>query len=199
MSLVDRVKNILTAPQKEFEVINGEAGNAASITSTYVIPLVLIGAVASFIGFGFIGISLGFFGSYHSVGFGVKMAISYAVTGILAVYILAFIIDALAPNYGAEKNFDQSFKVAAYSYTASWVAGIFMIIPSLGLLASLGGLYSLYLLYVGLGVIKKSPEDKKMTYFIIVLVVAIVVSLVLGYISNRLFYPDYGSGSISIG
>jgi hypothetical protein len=198
MSLVDRVKNILTAPQKEFEVINGESGNASTITTTYVVPLVLIGAVASFIGYGFIGISYGFLGSYHSVGFGLKMAIWYAVAGILSTFILAFIIDALAPNYGAEKNFDPSFKVAAYSSTASWVAGVFNLIPSLALIAGLGGLYSLYLLYVGLGSLKKSPEDKKTMYFVIVLVVAIVVYIVLGLIASKILYPDLGMGGFRI-
>jgi hypothetical protein len=93
---------------------------------------------------------------------------------------VAFIIDALAPTFGGQKSSQQAFKVAAYSYTAAWVAGIFQIIPILGsLLAFLGALYSIYLLYLGLPRLMKSPEDKSVAYTLVVVVCAIVVSVVI--------------------
>ncbi len=189
MNLIDRVKNILTTPQKEWQVINGEPGNPSAITTTYLIPLILIGTVAAFIGFGLIGMNIGFF-KFKSTELGIKMAIGYAIRSLAGIFILAFIIDALAPNFGAEKNFGKSFQVAAYCSTASLVAGIFLILPSLAIIALLAGLYGLYLLYVGLPILKPTKEkDKATTYFLIILVVAIVVGILLNYIQNQIFYP----------
>lgn len=188
MNLVDRVKNILLTPQKEWHVINSEPGNAANITTTYILPLTLIGAIAAFIGFGLIGVGVGFF-KIAGIGWGIKMAIGFAIRSILGVFILAFIIDALAPNFGSEKNFDKSFQVAAYSATAGLVGGIFLIIPALGILAMLAGLYGLYLLYTGLPLLKKTPADKAVNYFVVVLVISIVVGIILYYVQNLIFYP----------
>ena len=199
MNLIERVKNILTAPQKEWGVINGEEANPAGITTTYILPLTLIGAVAAFIGFGLIGLNYGFF-RVSGTEWGIKMAISYAIRAIGGVYILAFVIDALAPNFGAEKNFGKSFQVAAYSSTAGMVGAILLIIPSLAILALVASIYGLYLLYIGLPVLKPAPEDKKMNYFVVTLVVAIVVTWVLSFIANKIFNPAaFGTGSINLG
>lgn len=188
MNLIDRVKNILLTPQKEWHVINNEPGNTANITTTYILPLTLIGALAAFIGFGFFGVGIGVF-KITGIGWGIKMALGYAIRSILGVFILAFIIDALATNFGSEKNFDKSFQVAAYAATAGLVGGIFLIIPALSILSMLASLYGLYLLYVGLPILKKTPADKAVSYFVVVLVVSIVVGLILYYIQNLLFYP----------
>ena len=117
------------------------------------------------------------------------MAIGYAIRSILGVFILAFIIDTLAANFGSEKNFERSFQVAAYSATAGLVGGIFLIIPALSILSMLASLYGLYLLYLGLPILKKTPPDKAVNYFVVVLVVSIVVGMILYYITNLLFYP----------
>ena len=188
MNLIDRAKNILLTPQKEWHVINSEPGNATSITTTYVLPLTLIGVLAAFIGYGFFGVGVGIF-KYASVGLGIKMAIGYAIRCIAGVFIMAFIIDAIAPNFGSEKNFDKSFQVAAYSATAALVGGIFLIIPALVILYFLAGLYGLYLLFIGLPILKKTAADKSVNYFVVVLVIWIVVNAVLYYIQNLLFYP----------
>ena len=58
------------------------------------------------------------------------MVVTYLLT-LGGVYILALIIDALAPNFHGTKNQLQALKVAAYSSTASWVSGIFSLIASL--------------------------------------------------------------------
>ena len=54
--------------------------------------------------------------------------LGYAIT-LAVTFVLALIVDALAPTFGGEKNFIQSLKLVAYSYTAAWVAGIFQLLP----------------------------------------------------------------------
>ncbi len=107
---------------------------------------------------------------------------SQFVLALAGTFVLALIIDGLAPTFGGQKNQVQALKVAAYSSTASWVAGIFMILPTLGWLGILG-LYSLYLLYLGLPRVMKAPQDKAMGYTVIVIVCAIVLYVVIGAIT----------------
>lgn len=137
MNLVDRAKNILITPKTEWEVIKNEQTSTADLFTKYVMILALIPVIATFIGQSLIGISLGPFGSYKvPVSNGLIYAVVYYILSIAGVYLVAFIIDALAPSFGSTKNMDASLKVAVYSYTAAWIAGIFSIIPILGILGA---------------------------------------------------------------
>ena len=46
--------------------------------------------------------------------------------------------------------------------------------------ATVAGLYSLYLLYLGLPVVMKSPKEKAMGYTAVVIIAAIVLFMVIG-------------------
>lgn len=189
MNLVERAKNILITPKTEWEVIKMEQTPVNDIFTKYVLILALIPAIAAFIGYSVVGISLGPFGSYKMpVGRGLLYLFLYYGMSVGAVYLLALIVDALAPSFGASKDFLASFKVVAYSYTASWVAGIFQILPMLGILSVLGSLYGLFLLYLGLKSVKDTPQDKLVGYFIVVIIVSIVVYFIIGMIVSTIAF-----------
>lgn len=197
MNLVDRVKNILITPVKEWGVINGEPQKAGTVTTSYLLPLLLLGAAAVFIGFGLIGVSYWGF-KVSGVGLGLKMAIAYIIRTLLSVFVIAFIIDALAPSFGSEKNFDKSFQLAAYSFTPALVAAVLYIIPALSILVILASLYAFYLLYIGIPILKKTPEDKRVVYFVVAILVAIVIGFILTWLQNRILYPRPGFGDIGM-
>ena len=179
MNIVERAKNILLTPKAEWQKIDGETHTVPELYTTYIMILAAIPAVATFIGFSVIGM-----GPFRiSMINGLAMLVVQYVLALGTVYVLALIIDALAPNFGGQKNFMQAFKVAAFAPTASWLAGIFSIIPALSILGLLG-LYSLYLLYVGLPILMKTPEDKAIGYVAVIIVIAIVVSVVVGVLSG---------------
>ena len=182
MNLVDRAKNILLKPKSEWAVISAEPHTVQDLYTGYVMILAAIPAVASFIGFSLIGIST-FVGSYRwPITTGITHMILQYVLNLGWVYVLALIIDALAPNFGGEKNFMQALKVSAFSPTAMWLAGIFSIIPAIAILGIVG-LYSLYLLYVGLPLLMKTPAEKAMPYTVVVIIIAIVLGLIVGALS----------------
>ena len=186
MNLINRAKSILLTPKTEWSLIESEQTDVKALTINYLLPLALIPAIAGFIGFGLIGQNvLGF--HIGSAGYGLRYAIVNLVSTIGGAFLTAYIIDLLAPSFGSEKNFLQSFKLVVYSYTPMMVAGIFLIIPSLGILATLAGLYGLYLLYIGLQPLKKTPEDKKTSYFVVSLIVVILGSFVLSSILSSIF------------
>jgi Yip1-like protein len=184
MALVDRVKNILLNPKQEWPVIDAEPTVPVDLYKQYIMPLAAIGPVAGMIGSTVFGYRIPLMGTIRApIGQALSaMVVTYLLT-LGGVYILALIIDALAPNFHGTKNQVQALKVAAYSSTASWVAGIFSLVPGLRWLGILG-LYSLYLLYLGLPVLMKAPEDRAIAYTILVILAALVLFLVIGLVAG---------------
>jgi hypothetical protein len=195
MNLVERAKGILLHPKQEWQTIAVETTTIGDLYKNYVLPLAAIGPVAFVIGMSLVGVRLPFYGSFRlPITTAIGSAILQYILTLAGVYILALIIDALAPTFAGEKNLTQAFKVAAYSYTPGWLAGIFVIIPALGVLGILG-LYGLYLLYLGLPVLMKSPQEKSMGYTVAVIIAAIVIFVVIGVISHAFVsYPSHRMG-----
>ncbi|MEQ1896694.1 MAG: Yip1 family protein [Vicinamibacterales bacterium] len=190
MDLTTRAKNILLAPNTEWPVIAEETTPASALITSYVAPLAAIGAVAGFIGGSLVGMTLPFIGRYRvPITSGLAGAVFAFVMAIVGVLILAFIINALAPTFGAQKNTAQALKVAVYSYTPAWIAGALQILPALGALGILAGLYGLYLLYLGLPLVMKCPPDKAAGYTAVVVVCAIVLSMAFGAVGALIVAP----------
>ncbi|MDR2584876.1 MAG: YIP1 family protein [Prevotellaceae bacterium] len=181
MDIINRIKQILISPKTEWPVIDGENDKHISVLTKYVLLLAAIPAIAAFIGYGLIGYKvLGF--HFVSMSFGVKQAIVQYITMVGGVYITAFVVDLLAPNFGSQKNFDKAFSLVAYAYTPAFIGGIFNILPSLSLIAGLASLYSLFLLYVGIAPMMKAPAEKNTGYFVVSLIAVIVAYFILSFL-----------------
>jgi uncharacterized protein YqgC (DUF456 family) len=183
-ALVARVKAIVLNPQSEWPRIEAERSSIADVYKSHVLPLAAIGPVALLIGSLVFGYSLLGITYRPGVGEAIATAITSYVMSLIGVYLLALVIDLLAPSFGAVPDRTRAFKLAAYGATASWVVGIFSIVPMLGILGILG-LYSLYLLYLGLPVMMKSPADKAGGYLAVVIVSALVLFLLLGFVATQ--------------
>ena len=190
MDIKTRVRNILLTPKTEWPTIAEEPTDKGAIVTGYVVPLAAIGAIAGFIGGSLVGMSLPFFGTYRvPIMTGLAGAVFTFVFAIIGVFLLAFIINALAPTFGAQQDSNKAFKVAVYSYTPAWIAGALNILPALGLLGVLIALYGLYLLYLGLPALMKAPAEKSVAYTAVVVVCAIVLSFVAATIGGLVVAP----------
>src|SRR4029453_335955 len=103
------------------------------------------------------------------------------VIGFVVTFVVALIVDALAPTFGAQKNFPNALKLTVYSYTPVWLAGIFLLIPGLNFLVILG-LYGIYLLWRGLPVLRRAPDHRVLAYTAVVTACALVPVIVLAVI-----------------
>jgi hypothetical protein len=192
MALADRVKKILLAPKEEWAVIDTESATVSGLYTGYIIPLAAIGPIAQAIGGAVFGLYGGPFGGYRvPLTSAITGAVVLFVLALVAVYVIGLIIDALAPTFGGTRNPVQAFKVAAYSSTASWLAGVFALLPGLRVLQILG-LYSLYLLYLGLPVLMKAPQDKAVGYTAVVVIAAIVVTMLVGMVAGGFMMGRWG-------
>lgn len=192
MPLMDRAKSILLEPNATWKAIDAEFTKPAELYRGYILPLAALGPVCTAIGMSVFGLRVPLVGATFRVP--ITTAVTQAVVGyvlaLVGVFVVAQIINALAPSFGGQKNDVQALKVAAYSSTASWVAGVFNLIPALALVGLLVSLYSLYLLYAGLPIVMKAPKDKALGYTIVVIIAVIVVALIIGAVSAA-FLPGY--------
>jgi hypothetical protein len=178
-----RVKAILATPKTEWPVIAAEPATVSGLYTGYIMIVAALPAIAGFIKGSLIG--SGAFGITvrMSIGGGItRMVLSYVLSLVL-VYVMALIINALAPTFGGQKDMTQALKTVTYAWTASWIAGIGVILPWLGLLILIaGGIYGIYLLYLGLPHTMKCPQDKAGGYTAVSVIIAIVLSWILGLI-----------------
>ncbi len=187
MNLIERAKNIIVTPKTEWDVINGEEANVPGIITGYVFPLAGAAAAAAFIGSGLIGTAF-----KSGIEWGIYSAILVLASALIGVFLSAFIIDALAPSFGSEKNMGKSVQLVAYSMTPSWIGGLLAIVPLLGIIGAIFGLYGLYLLFVGLPKMKKTPEDKQVIYFVVSLLTIIVVTALIYAIIGAIMLKALG-------
>ncbi|MBE0586471.1 MAG: YIP1 family protein [Hydrogenophaga sp.] len=183
MTIVDRVQAILLKPKETWPVIEQEATDPKAIYTNYLIYLAAIPAIATFIGLSLIG--AGAFGISFRVPIVsglVNMVVGF-VLSLVMVYVLALIANALAPTFKGEKNLLNAFKLVAYGSTAGFVGGIFSLLPALSMLGVIAALYSIYLIYTGIPVLMKAPEEKAVGYTAVLIVCGIVASLVVGAVS----------------
>jgi Yip1-like protein/zinc ribbon protein len=174
--LIRRIRNIALSPATEWPVIAAEPSAPSALYLGYVAPLVAVGVVATFIGHSFVGLPLV---GRVSVGEGLAHAlVSYALS-FVGVFVVALIVELLAPSFGGQRDSLAALKVTVYSFTPGWIAGIFNLIPLLGVVAIIGALYGLYLLYLGLPVLMRCPSDKSLGYTIVTVICAVVTGVVI--------------------
>lgn len=186
MEQIDRAISIVKNPQAELNKVKSEQISKDYLIKQYIAILAIIPAVAYIIGMGFIGVNFGF-GSF-------KLPLETAVVGGVMTYILSIagfyvtslVINALALNFASKQNENQAMKLAAYAYTPVLLGGVFNIIPMLGIIGLLFSLYGLYILYLGVPLLMETPQDKALTYTIVIIVAMIVIYAVMGAITSSI-------------
>lgn len=189
MDIVARAQGIILKPKEEWGKIKAEPATVADIFKSYLMIMVAIPAVAQFLGFWLVGFSLPYRGHVRvSFGFSLGRAIVSYILSLAAIYILALIINALAPSFSSKPNQINALKLASYSMTPFLVAGIFYIIPALSILVLVAGLYSLYVFYLGfMAGLMETPPKKITGYFVVTIIVTIVLLLVVNLIAGTIF------------
>lgn len=183
MNIVQRVQDILLKPKATWPAIAAETDDVPSVYKNYLVYLAAIPAVATFIGLSLVGI--GGFGMHIRVPVAtglVNMVVGFVLT-LVMVYVLGLIANALAPSFQGEKNLANAVKLIAYGSTAGLLGGIFNLLPALSMLGLLAALYSIYLIYTGVPVMMKAPQEKSVAYTAVLIVCGIVAGIIVGAVS----------------
>lgn len=179
MNLIERIKGIVMDPRNEWVKIAAEPATAQSLYTGYIMILAAIGPIAVLL-------------AMHSIQF----AIAQYVLSLIITFVLALIVDALAPSFGGTKDFVASLKLTAYSYTIAWLAGIFNLLGMLGTVVALAAaIYAFYTFYLGVPVLKKATPEKAVQFTLVIVVCGIVLGLLSGFVfSGMMMSPRVNPG-----
>lgn len=186
MRILSRAFKLLLHPAAEWRSIAAEPATVSELLG-YATVLAAIPAIAGFIGYSVVGVSLGIHAARlrMPIGPGIERAVVVYVLWVAGVYVAALLVRAIAPRFEGRSDLVTGLKVAVHAPTAVWIAGIFALIPPIGILTLLG-LYSVYTLAIGLPIVTGCPPDESVWFVgaivLCYLVVAILVAVIGGMI-----------------
>jgi hypothetical protein len=182
MDLVQRAKAMVLSPAAEWQAIEPESGDAGYLFANYAAFLAAIPPVCEFLRYGLFGWAAPRFHHLHHGGFFASLfgGIAHYLVTFVVLFLIAVIIDGLAPTFSAQKSQQNALKLAVYSMTPIWLAGVFVLVPGLGFLRFLALIYSVYVFWLGLPVLMKSPPDRQGRYALAVVVCAIILVIFVG-------------------
>jgi len=193
-NLIARIQAILIKPKEEWVKIKAEPMPIATLFMKIVLPLAAIPAVCMFIGNVLIGKRILSFVFRYPLGTALFQAIlTYALT-VASVYVAGMVISALAPSFGSKSNLENAMKLVVFSMIPGWIAGVFNILPVLGVLSFIAALYGLYILYLGFQTpMMETPQDKVVPYLVVSILVVVGLMIVVWVVIGAIF----AVGSIS--
>jgi hypothetical protein len=197
--LIERVKNIVLSPKLEWPVIAPEPTSVAQLYFSYVMPLSALAAVLSFVRTSLIGVSVPFAGSIRMpIASGLMYSIVAFGFSLVGLFVVGLIINALAPSFSGVRDQRQALKVAAYSLTPASLSAALALSPVLPTLLQLSaGLYGIYVLYLGLPVLMRSPRDKAVGYTAAVVICTVFFGILFGVVSATAGHFGLMPGSLA--
>ncbi len=182
-AIIKRTLGIILKPKEEWKIIESETTTSKEVFLSYVFPYLILNFLASIAG-SFL------FGYFFSTIYIIASAFSTLLVYIVVLFVTPYIIQALGESFNSEVDTNKAFKLVAYSFTPSYVIGIIIgLLPVLGILGIVG-LYGLYIMWHGFTLFK-TPEDKKVGFYIVTLLIIIgefvILSIILATIVASLF------------
>jgi hypothetical protein len=183
--LISRVVNIILKPKTEWVKIHQEQPVMVRSWS-YALTLLLIPTISSILAYGVFGVKIAGL-TIKSPFLGLQQGLMTIVCGILSLYATALFVCVIAPGIDSERKLGRSLQLVVYSMTPFWVAGIFFLVPGLQPVVYVMGIYVIYLLYIGLPVLMRTPENRTLVYLIVSITVLIIVQIITAFIVALIF------------
>jgi hypothetical protein len=191
MDIVQRVQAILFKPREEWARIKSEPATAVGLFASYAMVLAAIPP-----GFQFLRRILierlpviGHWPLLRALG---SAVVAY-VLSLVTVVLFAVIINELAPGFSSAKNMTRALKLAVFSMTPGWVAGVLAIVPGLWIVGILASLYGVYILYLGFETpMMETPKERVGGYLGVSILVAIGLHIIVNWFLNVIFAVRYG-------
>lgn len=178
-----KIRRILFAPKRTWPAIAAEPMSIAGLYLRYAMPLSAIPPLCKLLGWSLL---------YPDIRFGTGLAaalLSY-LCELIGLYVAAAIALRLVPRFEGSASFMRVLKLLAYAATASWIGGIFRLVPLLGVVSVLMSLYSAYLLYTGVTPMTGVPADRALGFTAALLGIIALVLIVTGFLVVRLIGPE---------
>jgi hypothetical protein len=175
MDLKKRVTGIVTNPAAEWTIIAAEPATVESLYRNYILILGLVPALGMFLAVGL-----------FSPIFALRAAVGTYVSSIVMPLIAALVVERVAPRFKSSGDTAQALKLVAYASTPVWLAGILYATIVLSPLVIIAALYGVYLFYVGVSPVLKTPFEQRVPFMVVAAIAVLVVSIVLNFLTRML-------------
>jgi hypothetical protein len=205
MSLVDRAKNILLNPKAEWEVIANEPATVGGLFTGYAIPMSVLPVIGSVVAMGLLGIGAGSMAALGMGTIGVGMALGMAavglVIGLILLYAMSFIVNAVSPSFNGKSDLTSAAKLMTYASTPSWIGGL--IAPFLGAAGGIVSIaavaYVVYLIYTGIRPLMEAPAEKVAGFTVVIILIYIVLTFLLTLVVGGMLIAALFGGAMMAG
>ena len=178
---------LLAHPDREWEAIRNESESVTRLYTGHILLLALIPAVAGFYGTTQVGWQIGDGQTTRlSTASALQLSVLFYVAMLAGIFVLGKFIDFFATTYDAIERVPRGVALAAYTATPILLIGVIAAYPNIwvnmvaGLVAA--G-YAVYLLYEGLPILMKIPQERGFMFASAVLTVGLVMLVALLAIS----------------
>lgn len=180
--ILGHLKGLYTNPKQEWHLI--EKNHETSKNSiSHILIIALIPSICFYIANAHIGWDPG-------VGDPLLLTVNSALILSIAMYFgliisvlgLAYLIFWMAKTFDSSPTYTQAFELASYTVTPLFMVGFIMLYPVIwvDMLVGLFALsYSIYLLYTGVPILMKIPEEKGFIYASSVVTAGLVLLVAL--------------------
>jgi hypothetical protein len=189
--IFSRAWGLFTEPSKEWEQIRKEDTSLASLFAGYVLPVAAVPTFAGMLGQLIFGERMPEGGVRRPEFLTALIGAIVACLSVVAlVYLVGLLINLIAEQFDGDRHEMNAFKMAAYSPTPVLVTGLAAIYPGLWWVALFGVAASAFLMYRGLPILMRSPQDRAAGYATTVMIVALILLLLILMLTGCLTMSD---------
>lgn len=192
---------LLTHPDREWEAIRNESESVGKLYFAHVLILALIPAAAAFYGSTQVGWQIGDGQVIRlTAASALQLSALFYAAMLAGIYIIGRFIDFFAATYEVRERTPRGVTLAAYTATPVFLLGVIAVYPNIwvNMLVGLAAIaYAVYLLYEGLPILMKIPEDRGFMFASSVLTVGLVMFVGLLAISVVIWSMGIGPVYVS--
>jgi len=177
--ILSRCYGLFRDPKGEWQQIRDEQTTIPNILIGYVAPLAAIPPTCDLIGSALFNHML-----QVEPGQAIIRAVITWIVSVALVGFLGILINVISANFDAERNDLAAQKIAAYSMTPAFLSGVFSLLPWLWWVSLFALAAMVFLMYRGLPVLMRAPEDRALGYAATVTIATMVAGIVLFSLSS---------------
>ncbi len=180
--ILNHLWGIYAHPKEEWQVIE-QRHESMSFSLSHILIVALVPAIMAYFSAVHLGWSIGVGDRvFLTSSNGIVLALAIYLGLVVGVFALAYMIRWMSKTFDSEPTYTQALEIASYTATPMFMVAFAAFYPELWFIIAVGlvGLsYSVYLLYTGVPIVMKIPEEKGFVYASSVVTVGLIFLVVL--------------------
>ena len=194
--MIQHTIGLLLRPSKQWRVVAQLPEKSRNVLVLYPCIFALLPAIAWYYGTSQVGWTTGLQGNVVrlTVESAFQISVLFYLVMVGSVAIIGFFIHWMSKTYGAESTVSKGIVIAGLTATPLFITGLVGFYPTLWLDLLIGVVaisWSVYLMYLGIPIMMKIPEERGFLFSSAVLAIAMVVLVSIMVVSILAW--DYGA------